>query len=110
MLNHRQVQDFFKLAQRVMAHEARMANDTQYRLRYEAELAAEQAELEAARDAEKKALQAAMKSDSEYFTSPEFREEVIEEIMANGATRLQAEGRTRDQLRLFKEARELGLM
>jgi hypothetical protein len=49
-------------------------------------------------------------SDAEYYTSPEFRAEVIAELMANGATELQATNRTRDQFRLFNEARELGLM
>lgn len=51
-----------------------------------------------------------MKNDAEYFTSEEFRQEVIEELMANGASELQATNRTRDQARLFNEARELGLM
>lgn len=52
----------------------------------------------------------AAKSDAVYYASAEFREEVIAEIIATGATRLQAEGRTRDQARLYNEARELGLM
>lgn len=54
--------------------------------------------------------QARMKSDAEYFTSDEFRQEVIAELIANGANELQATNRTRDQARLFAEARELGLM
>ncbi|BCG50197.1 hypothetical protein [Ralstonia phage RP13] len=49
-------------------------------------------------------------SAREYYNSPEFREEVIEAIMEAGATRMQAEGRTRDQARLFNEAINLGLM
>lgn len=51
-----------------------------------------------------------IKSDAEYFTSEEFRQEVIEELMANGANLEQATNRTRDQARCFNEARELGLM
>lgn len=50
------------------------------------------------------------KSDAEYFVSEEFRQEVIDEIIAEGATELQAKGRTRDQLRTFQEAQRLGLM
>lgn len=50
------------------------------------------------------------KSDAEYFVSEEFRQEVIDEIIAEGATILQAQGRTRDQLRTFQEAQRLGLM
>jgi hypothetical protein len=51
-----------------------------------------------------------VKADSEYFTSAEFRADVIAELIANGATELQATNRTRDQFRLFNEARELGMM
>lgn len=58
---------------------------------------------------EQKAVQQ-LRNDAEYFTSAEFRQEVIEELMANGANELQATNRTRDQARLFNEARELGLM
>lgn len=58
---------------------------------------------------EQKAVQQ-LKNDAEYFTSEEFRQEVIDELMANGASELQATNRTRDQARLFAEARELGLM
>jgi hypothetical protein len=53
---------------------------------------------------------ARLKADAEYFTSEEFRQEVIAELMANGASELQATNRTRDQARCFAEARELGLM
>jgi hypothetical protein len=51
-----------------------------------------------------------MKNDSEYFTSAEFRQDVIDELMENGATLEQATNRTRDQARLFNEAQQLGLM
>lgn len=51
-----------------------------------------------------------IKSDAEYFTSAEFRQEVIEELMAGGDSLERATNRTRDQARLFAEARELGLM
>jgi hypothetical protein len=61
----------------------------------------------AKREAEEAARRAA---DAEYFTSEEFRQEVIAELMANGASELQATNRTRDQARCFAEARELGLM
>ncbi len=60
--------------------------------------------------AEQKALQTAIKSDSEYFTSPEFRQDVIAELLVKGATMEQAQNRTRDQVRLFAEATKLGLM
>jgi len=58
---------------------------------------------------EKARLAAIAKDESAYFTSEEFREEVINELIANGATRLQATNRTRDQVRLFAEADALGL-
>jgi 2-methylisocitrate lyase-like PEP mutase family enzyme len=51
-----------------------------------------------------------MKADSEYFTSAEFREDVMDELMNDGATYEQAFNRTRDQVRLFAEARTLNLM
>lgn len=54
--------------------------------------------------------QTQIKADSEYFTSAEFRQDVIDELMANGATLEQATNRTRDQVRLFNEATQLGLM
>jgi hypothetical protein len=50
------------------------------------------------------------RSDSEYFTSAAFRDEVIEELMKVGASHEQTVNRTRDQMRLFNEARQLGLM
>jgi hypothetical protein len=52
----------------------------------------------------------AMKSDGDYFTSDEFRQEVIAELMAEGATLEQATNRTRDQVRLFAEAKQLKMM
>ena len=79
------------------------AADAKYRVEYEAAQAAKKAE-EAARTA------ARVADDSAYFTSAEFRQEVIDELVAGGATLEQATNRTRDQLRLFNEARELGLM
>ena len=48
--------------------------------------------------------------EAAYFKSPAFREEVISELIAEGATRLQAEGRTRDQARTFAEAQRLNLI
>lgn len=77
---------------------------------YIAQQEAAKAEREAAEQAQAQRDFEAAKSDAVYFASAEFREEVMQEIIANGATRLQAEGRTRDQARLFNEARELGLM
>lgn len=50
-------------------------------------------------------------ADTAYFLSEEFREEVINTMVASlGITRMMAEGRTRDQARLFAEAEKLGLM
>jgi hypothetical protein len=73
-----------------------------------------QKELFAAHRKEVQAQEAAaittLRSDAEYFTSAEFRDEVIAELRAAGATLEQATNRTRDQVRLFNEARELGLM
>lgn len=54
--------------------------------------------------------QAAMKEDSAYFTSPEFRQDVIDELMSRGKNLEQATNLTRDQARLFAMAREVGLM
>ena len=108
--DQRFMNSFYRLAARVLTHDQRMHNDAAYRERFNAECAAELAErarFKAERDAREKQLRA---NDAEYFTSDEFREEVITEIIGSGATRLQAEGRTRDQARLFNEARELGLM
>lgn len=68
-----------------------------------AAVAAARAEEQAQRDL------AAAREEAVYFTSPEFREDVITELMDAGCTRLQAEGRTRDQARLFAEAEALGL-
>lgn len=50
------------------------------------------------------------KEEAQYLLSPEFREEVISELIAEGATRLQAEGRTRDSFHLLKEAQRLNLV
>ncbi|QRE00142.1 hypothetical protein [Burkholderia phage BCSR5] len=72
------------------------------------------AQIDAAFNAEraevKRKQQQAMADDSAYFTSEEFRNEVIEELIAKGATCEQATNRTRDQARLFAEARTLNLM
>jgi hypothetical protein len=51
-----------------------------------------------------------VKADSEYFTSQEFRDDVMLELMEQGATLEQATNRTRDQARLFNEASQLGMM
>ncbi|WGN90750.1 hypothetical protein [Burkholderia phage vB_BglM_WTB] len=70
--------------------------------------------LAARRAAEKEAAEAikaeANSSDSEYFRSDAFRADVIAELISEGCTRMQAEGRTRDQARLFAEAQRLELM
>lgn len=58
---------------------------------------------------EKKAV-VTRQSEAEWFTSAEFRQEVIAELMAGGDSLERATNRTRDQVRLFNEARELGLM
>lgn len=50
------------------------------------------------------------KADAEYFTSAEFRQEVVDALVAGGATLEQATNRTRDQVRLFNEAKLLGLL
>lgn len=65
---------------------------------------------EAERAEQQSKLQASMADDSTYYTSAEFRQEVIDELCANGATLEQATNRTRDTARLFAEARELKLM
>jgi hypothetical protein len=49
------------------------------------------------------------KEEAQYLLSKEFREDVIAELIAEGATRLQAEGRTRDSFHLLKEAQRLKL-
>lgn len=64
-------------------------------------------EIEAVRA--QKELQVA-RAHAEYFTSSEFRNDVMAELMDNGATLEQATNRTRDQARLFAEARALNLM
>src|ERR1700693_3278068 len=106
--DQRFLNSFYRLVTRVLTHEQEMATNPEYRAAHEREQAEFAAERDRREAAEKAKTQAAMKDDSAYYTSPDFREEVIEEIVASGATRLQAEGRTRNQLRLFKEARELG--
>lgn len=66
---------------------------------------------QAARQAAQAAATAvAVKADSEYFTSAEFRDDVMTELMAKGANWEQACNRTRDQARLFNEAAALGMM
>lgn len=91
-------------------HQRRMVSDPEYRERVQAADRAEVEEMLRAEEERKASEKAAIKADSEYFTSAEFREEVIEALMEAGATRQMAEGRTRDQVHLFAEARELGLM
>lgn len=48
--------------------------------------------------------------ETHYHLSAQFRRDVIEDLIAEGCTREQAEGRTRDQARLFHEAARLGVM
>jgi hypothetical protein len=43
-----------------------------------------------------------------YHLSTQFRLDVIADLIDEGCTRAQAEGRTRDQARLFREAQRLG--
>lgn len=57
-----------------------------------------------------KEAEVAARANAEYFTSQEFRDDVMLELMEQGATIEQATNRTRDQFRLFNEARELGMM
>jgi hypothetical protein len=77
---------------------------------WEQEEAKRIAEEEAREEAEARKEFEKAKADAAYFTSAEFRAEVIEELKAEGATQLQAENRTRDQVRLFAEAARLNLM
>jgi hypothetical protein len=72
-------------------------------------------ELEAAFKKEREAAQAQAefekaKVKAKDFLNPEFKEEVINELMEEGCTLLQAQGRTRDQFHLHKEAVRLGLI
>jgi hypothetical protein len=50
------------------------------------------------------------RANAEYYTSQEFRDDVMLELMEAGATLEQATNRTRDQVRLFAEARTLNMM
>lgn len=52
----------------------------------------------------------ALKVEGSNYVSPEFREEVIEALMGEGCTLIQATNRTRDQARLFAEAAALRMM
>ena len=70
----------------------------------------ENAERAKKRKANAERLSKIASEEGEYYCSEEFRAEVIAEIIKSGATEMQAQGRTRDQARLFAEARELGLM
>jgi hypothetical protein len=45
-----------------------------------------------------------------YHLSAQFRLDVIQDLVDEGHTRQQAEGMTRDQARLFREAQRLGAM
>lgn len=64
-------------------------------------------EIEAAQQQKAMAVE---RAHGEYFTSTDFRDEVMAELMEAGATAEQAFNRTRDQVRLFAEARTLNLM
>ncbi len=48
--------------------------------------------------------------DKSYHLSTQFRLDVINDLIGEGHTRQQAEGMTRDQARLFREAQRLGCM
>lgn len=89
----------------VLHHELNRDLDPAWRAE-QARLAAEKAAREEARGQRDLAV---AREEAVYFTSAEFREEVITELMDAGCTRQQAEGRTRDQARLFAEAEALGL-
>lgn len=59
----------------------------------------------------KSAIYARLEHDElSYHLSTQFRRDVIDDLIAEGCTREQAEGRTRDQARLFHEAARLGVM
>lgn len=109
-MNSRQLNAFFRAMARAAVHYDRMEADPVYRANYEAARAAEWKEQQDRINAEKAQAAKEMKEDSEYFTSEEFRSDVIDELMSNGATKEQATNRTRDQVRLFNEARQLGMM
>lgn len=108
--NNVQLRQIVATWNRLAEHQKLLATDPVYRARHEAEERATfvqmLAEMRAAEAAEKRAREA----DKEYFTSDDFKQEVIAALVASGATQMQAEGRTRDQARLFKEAGALGLM
>jgi len=59
-----------------------------------------------------RAVELAKLEDAEkaYHLSAQFRLDVIQELIDEGRTRQQAEGMTRDQARLFREAQRLGAM
>jgi hypothetical protein len=48
--------------------------------------------------------------ETAYHLSAQFRLDVIQDLIDEGHTRQQAEGMTRDQARLFREAQRLGVM
>lgn len=50
------------------------------------------------------------REEVDYHLSPQFRLDVIQDLIDEGHTRQQAEGMTRDQARLFREAQRLGAM
>jgi hypothetical protein len=50
------------------------------------------------------------REEVEYHLSTQFRLDVIQDLIDEGHTRQQAEGMTRDQARLFREAQRLGAM
>jgi hypothetical protein len=59
-----------------------------------------------------RAVELARLEDAEkaYHLSAQFRLDVIQDLIDEGHTRQQAEGMTRDQARLFREAQRLGAM
>jgi hypothetical protein len=90
----------------LMAAELNRDLDPAYQARIKAEAEARAAAEQAAAQREFEAA----KADASYFLSAEFRQDVIDELLGTGATLEQATGRTRDQARLFNEARQLGMM
>ncbi len=49
-------------------------------------------------------------AEKAYHLSAQFRLDVIQDLIDEGYTRQQAEGMTRDQARLFREAKRVGVL
>lgn len=55
-------------------------------------------------------IQRLEREEIDYHLSAQFRLDVIQDLIDEGHSRQQAEGMTRDQARLFREAQRLGAM